>query len=275
MDRSVNNKMRCGRPLIAALVLILSSASALADSYEGFTEPYRTINVAASETGIIAELLVGEGDEVQAGQPLAKLNDDVQQALLAIAKQSMQAKGQLDAAIAELNLRKARQGKLKSLLNDGYARQEEFDRASTEVEVARANVLTAREELLNRKLQHAKIKVQLDRRTIRAPIAGVVTTLHKQMGEFVAPNNPDVLTIVELDPLLANFTVSSLQAELLQYDQPITVLFTTNGLETTGYVESISPVTDAESGTVRIKIRVENPAGRFRSGERCRILLDD
>ena len=90
-----------------------------------------------------------------------------------------------------------------------FARQEEVDRAATELAVAEANVRTAREDRLTKKLEYERIKVQLERRTIRAPVAGVVTKLHKQVGEFVAPNNPDVLTLVQLDPLLANFTMMS------------------------------------------------------------------
>jgi multidrug efflux pump subunit AcrA (membrane-fusion protein) len=45
--------------------------------------------------------------------------------------------------------------------------------------------------------------------------------------------------------------------------------------ETRGTVEFISPITDAESGTVLVKVRVANPHGRFRSGERCKIRVED
>jgi RND family efflux transporter MFP subunit len=250
-----------------------SVSKAHGSELEGFTEPYRTINVAADETGIVEKLLVREGDVVMTGQPLARLDREVQQALLAIAKQSMDSKGRLDSAKAELKLRQQRLQKLEPLRSEGHARQEEVDRARTEVQVAEANVRSIREDLLTRKLEYQKIKVQLERRTIHAPVAGVVTLLHKQVGEFVAPNNPDLLTLVELDPLLANFTVMSPQAETLQTDQEVRIYFPASGLETDGFVELVAPVTDAESGTVRIKLRVANPDGRFRSGERCKIQL--
>ena len=53
---------------------------------EGFTEPYRTINVAADETGIVEEVFVREGQTVEADQPLSRLNSDVHEAMLAIAE---------------------------------------------------------------------------------------------------------------------------------------------------------------------------------------------
>lgn len=265
-------------PRIIAIFCVVSAvppsgSHVYGSELEGFTEPHRSINVAAGETGIVEQLLVREGDEVLAGQPLARLDREVQQALLAIAEQSMKSTGRLEAVQAELKLRQQRLNKLESLRSEGHARQEELDRARAEVQVAEANVRSVREDLLTRKLEYQKIKVQLEKRTIRAPVAGVVTLLHKQVGEFVAPNNPDVLTLVELDPLLANFTVMSPQAEKLQLNQRVRVLFPVSGLETDGFVEMIAPVTDAESGTVRIKLRVANPDGSFRSGERCKMQL--
>ena len=98
--------------------------------------------------------------------------------------------------------------------------------------------------------------------------------MHKDVGEFVAPNSPELLTLVQLDKLLANFTLTSLQAERLQLDQKFEVWFA-GGLKTTGVVQFISPVTNAESGMVLVKLRIENAEGRFRSGARCKIRLED
>ena len=258
--------------LVIALVASAGSP-ALGLELEGFTEPFRTINVASDETGIIDEVLVREGDKLECGQPLARLNSDVHRTLLAISEQSMQAEGRLDAAMADLQFRQYRLAKLEPLRAEGHARQEELDRAVNELAVAEANVRTAREDRQSKKLECERIKVQLERRTVRASVAGVVTKLHKQPGEFVAPNNPDVLTLAQLDPLLANFTIMSDQAPQLKEGQKIQVKLLTRNVVVTGVVEFIAPTTDAESGTVRVKVRIENATGRHRSGERCRIQL--
>jgi multidrug efflux pump subunit AcrA (membrane-fusion protein) len=42
-----------------------------------------------------------------------------------------------------------------------------------------------------------------------------------------------------------------------------------------GAVESVSPVTDAESGTVRVKVCFDNPKGEYRSGQRCTLRFSD
>ena len=38
-------------------------------------------------------------------------------------------------------------------------------------------------------------------------------------------------------------------------------------------IEFISPVADAESGTLLVKLRVDNPKGEYRSGMRCTLEL--
>jgi len=253
--------------LIAALTLAASPSAAI--EIEGFAEPHRTINVGSAETGIVVEMLVAEGNAVEAGQPLARLDSDVYRALLAIAEQNMKTTGRLDSALAEQQLRIQRLTKLEALRRDGHARQEEVDRARAELQVTEGNVTAAREDLLIKKLEYAKVKTQLAHRTIVAPAAGVVTTLHKQEGEFIAPNSPDVLTLVELDPLLATFSLVSADAVALHPGGEVTIEFPATGAKTEGTVSFIAPITDAESGTVQVKVRVPNADGRYRSGERC------
>lgn len=240
---------------------------------EGFTEPLRTINVAAEESGIIDSVLVREGERVTAGQPLVRLNSDVHLALLAIAEQNMNAAGRLNAAQAELSLRRERFSKLEALRVNGHAREEEVHRAAGDVAVAESNVRAVQEELLTRKLEHDKLRIQYQRRTIHSPFTGVVTTLHKRPGEFVAPNKPELLVLVELEFLLANFTVLTPQAQTLQVGSKLQVSFPNSSVTASGIVEFIAPVTDAESGTVRVKVRIPNPDNRFRCGERCKIRL--
>lgn len=262
-------------PRLAAIVWLCLRALAAGLESEGFTEPFRTINVASDETGTIAELFVREGDAIQAGQPLARLGSEIHLAQLAIARQAMLSEGRLDAARAEFELRKERFEKLTQLRAAGHAQQEEVKRAQGEVTIAEANVRAAREDLLLRKLEFERIAAQLERRTIRAPASGIATQLHKQPGEFVAPNSPIVLTLVELDPLLATFTLLSPQAALLTAGQEVGVRFPLNNSTVSGTIDFIAPTTDAESGTVRVKVRLENSAGRLRSGERCLLSLPD
>lgn len=261
--------------LLALLVAASSPTQVLASELEGFTEPHRTIQVASDESGIVDQVLAEEGDRVDAGQPLVQLNCDVHLALLAIADQSMKATGRRDAAAADLDLRRERLAKLEELRVAGHARQEEVDRARGELAIAEANLRATDEELATKRLEHERIRAQVARRTVRAPVSGVVTRLHKQRGEFVAPNNPEILTLVELDLVVATFTAPSQVAARLRNGQSIQVHFPATGRQTSAEIVHVSPVTDAESGTVRVKARIANTQGDIRCGERCTAKFPD
>jgi RND family efflux transporter MFP subunit len=262
---------------VGAIVLwgsvVGSRSPALANEVDGFTEPYKTVEVAAVETGTIKSIDVKEGDLVNEGQVLAQLDDDVYQALLAIAEQAMRGQSALKSAEAELAMRRQRLEKLVALREQGHARQEEVERARTDVEMAEARVLSANEQTELKRLEYDKVKVQLARRSVRSPIDGVVSLLHKDEGEFVAPNDPHVLEVVQLDPLLATFSVPDFLASQIHKEEKLPVFLEEAGAWVDGKVELIAPLTDAESGTVRVKVRIPNPGNKYRSGERCTIQL--
>lgn len=254
-----------------ALVTGLASATEV----DGFTEPYRVVNVASLEMGGLTSVLVREGDTVHKGQALATLDDDVLLAMLELAEKDMNAVGRLESARAEYQLRADRLAKLQQLRAKGFARQEEVDRADTEQRIARAHLRSAEEEQQLKRLEYQKVKIQLQRRTIRAPLDGTVTVVQKEVGEFVSPSDPIVLQMVDLVRMLANFSVPSEQAAHWKLGEPAVVQFPAQGRTVRGSIEFIAPVTDAESGTVRVKVRIDNSKGEYRSGERCTLQLPD
>lgn len=258
--------------LVAALAALTTYAAA-DEPIEGFTEPYRTIHVAAPDSGIVARVLVREGEAVRARQPLVALDDEILQMLLEIAKQQMEATGRLDAANAELELHTSRFSKLSELRNVGQAYQQEVDRARADVEVAQGRLLAMKEELVLKRLEFKKIQVQLARRQVTAPVDGVVTKLTKNPGEYVSPVDPEVVTLVQLNPLRATFLMDRADVQKVRIGQNVTISFPEASTSARGVVELVSELTDAESGTVPVKIRVENSAGKYRSGERCQLVI--
>ncbi|MBC7852806.1 MAG: efflux RND transporter periplasmic adaptor subunit, partial [Pirellulaceae bacterium] len=190
-----------------------------------------------------------------------------------IAAEQMKAVGRLQSAQSELELQQNKLDKLTLLREKGHARQEEVERTRADVAIARSHVLQVQEELAVRKLEHEKASLQLARRTIRAPLDGVITKTIKSEGEFVAPNDPVLITIAKLDPLLANFAVPSGQLTAIRVGGEVEVVIEASGKRVRGVVQSISPITDAASGTVPIKVRLDNPKGFFRSGERCLLTI--
>jgi RND family efflux transporter MFP subunit len=261
------------RLFFGALLPVLVSAASAGETVEGFTEPYRTIHVASAETGLLQTLLVKVGDPVLAGQLIASLDDDVQRAQLAIAQQQVESRGRLKAAEAERAMNFRRFEKLAQLAGRGQASVEESERAKANLEIADSKLLAEQDEhkLLVLQLERARLAVL--KRSMFAPVTGVVSEVHRQIGEFVSPAIPQVVTIVELDPLAASFLVNRSQLLRLKNLQQVRVQLIDAGHHASGAMDSISPVTDAESGTIAVRIRIANPSGQLRGGERCMLEL--
>lgn len=240
---------------------------------EGFTEPIRKLEFIPPEPGIIASLLVHEGDRVKKGQLLGSLDCDIQQAALKIAKNNAAAHGRLDSAIAERDLRRWRLAKLQKLRKEGNANEEEVTRVASELSVADANVLAALEQRAADGLEADRIAATIERRMMRSPFDGVVTRIFHEEKEFVGSNNSPVLTVMQTDKLRVTFTIPTALACRLKPEQKVSLTFPTTGQRATGEIEFISPVTEAESDTVRVKVLIDNKEGKYRCGVRCAINL--
>ena len=253
--------------------LIVPDLAGGSETVEGFTEPYRSVHVASSETGLLQILLVKVGDPVLTGQKLGTLDDDLQRAQLAIAQQQADARGRLKAAEAERAVNERRYEKLSQLLTKGQASPEETERAKANLEIAEGKLLAEHDEhrLLNLQLERAQLALQ--KRAIVAPLSGMVAEVHHQIGEFISPASPQVVMIVELDPLAATFLLTRPQLISLKRQRQIRVRFADSGQQVLGAIDSIAPVTDAESGTTAVRIRLANPNGELRGGERCLLEL--
>lgn len=270
---------RFSHDLILAVAVLLLSVVArplradVGDGIDGFSEPYRTVKTAASESGTMAETLVREGQAVKKGDVLARLDTRLHQSLVDIAKANMDSRSEHDAAIADHKWKKQRWETIVELQRKGHASDEEVLRTAGELEIAAVGVRSAEEKQVLRKLEYQKLATQLDMLQIRSPVTGVVTQIHKQPGEYVGPNDPVAVTVVQLDVLSVSFLFPRETARRLTTDATATVRFLDSQRDAAGTIELVSPVANAESNTVTVRVRIDNAAGRYSAGERCRFLL--
>jgi membrane fusion protein (multidrug efflux system) len=275
VSKSVADRMSSTRIISMFVAAVLGTAAQAAHAQsraEAFTEPFHTVELSPAEPGILAKLFVKEGDAVQAGEAVAALDARVLEVSLKIARQAMQSKGRLRAARAEYDLKAQRLEKLKALKTQGYAFQDELERAAADVEVADANRLAAEEQLAVDSLQCEKAQAEVELRTLRSPIDGVVAKVHYEEREFVSAPNSAVLTVVQLNPLRIVFPLPTAAAVKLGKDQPVTVRLPETEEDAVGRVELVSPITDAESGMVRVRVLVPNAEGRYRAGVRAMLI---
>ncbi|MEL7497639.1 MAG: efflux RND transporter periplasmic adaptor subunit [Planctomycetota bacterium] len=238
-------------------------------SIKGFTEPYRSIDLAASEMGTLSKIEIREGDFVKANQILGRLNEDVLAATQAMIEQSIRATGKLDAAMAELKIRQETWTKVNGLFQRKHASQIELDRAQGQVEVAKARVEAVRDELRLKEYELKRVMAQIEQRRIRSTIDGVVTQVFKDEGEFVSSADAVVFQVVQLDPLLVVFSLPETLARRLAANMSVQIGMGSTKQPASGIVEFVSPVAEAQSGTFRVRVRIPNSSQKWQSGTPC------
>ena len=231
------NSNKLSNLLLTALLALLAPF-ARAD-VPGYTEPYKTITVSAAEPGVIKELPVEEGTIVMQGQILARL--DV-----------AQLEAELDIAKIQAELQRTKVERLDELARSQRAAKEELDRARGDAKIRDAEI--------------RKIQAGIETRTMRSPVNGVVTEIKRDLSEAVSMTNPHVLTVVQIDRLIVNLFLPPQRSAKLTVGASAILLLGENAGRVPAVVEFISPVTDAASGTVRVKFVVANAGGKLRSG---------
>ena len=239
--------------------------------YEGFTTPKFDILVAATEIGRLSGVSVEIGDRVQSGDVIANLENGLQLEAVATAQWRAQMHGETDAAKAETGLMKLRLDQLRSLADQEMARPDEFKRATADWEMAKARELAAIEQGKLRTLELSRYQLQLRRRKILAPMDGVVAEILHAPGEYITPADPAVIRLVVLGQLYGVFNVPVEEIATIQVGDRVSVFMRSTGKGVYGKVASLAPDIDGESGTIMVKVLLENQDGQLRSGDRCRM----
>src|SRR5262249_53425765 len=134
--------------LTAMLMVGPAAAAAACDAQTatGFTEPAETVEVAAGEPGILAQMLVKPGDRVSSGDTLAKLDDTLAASEVVGARTRADAKGAIAVAQAQLTQAQARLAEIDKLKGTGALRPLELLGAQSDLEIARARVQQAEDD---------------------------------------------------------------------------------------------------------------------------------
>lgn len=137
----------------------------------GMVEPWESLNILAEVMGMVAEVLVEEGDHVQAGELIVRLDaSDYENT-----RNSVQAS--YDLALTNLK-------RLTSLHEQEIIAQSEFDSSKAEVDRLKAELAIA--------------ELQIKRCYIRSSISGVVNVLPAKKGLYLAVGDP-VATVLDID----------------------------------------------------------------------------
>jgi membrane fusion protein (multidrug efflux system) len=205
----------------------------------GRIEAVQAVELRPDEQGRVTQLLFREGQAVEAGTPLVKIDD----AML---------KAQAERAAADRDLARQQLERARRLRADNASSPADLERAEAAARSAQAAL-----DLL---------QLQVERTTVRAPFGGVVGQRFVSLGDYVTPATR-LLTLQTVDPQRAVIEVSERHAADLRRGQ--TVEFTVASQPERVFraeVDFIDPVVQAAGRTIVVKARAPNPGGILRPG---------
>ena len=219
----------------------------------GTMQPVRQATVKAKVSGDVRQITVREGDSVQAGQMLVRVDTADLDARV------LERQGQLQSARAQLALAEKTNAMNQKLLKQNFISQNASDNAESSLEVAKGNLQAAQAQL--RVAQNA-----LKDSVATAPLSGIVAKRHVQPGEKVAFDSP-LVTVVDLKDMELQAAVPS--SDIPELKPGMTVDLVVVGFtdrKFTGRIERINPSTEAGTRAILVFVGIPNEAQALRGG---------
>ncbi|MDQ6628487.1 MAG: efflux RND transporter periplasmic adaptor subunit [Pseudomonadota bacterium] len=238
----------------------------------GYITARRMATVSTQITGTLTHVLIEEGDTVQKGQIIARLEDSGLRASLDVANaNAMTAQAQIATAQAQLAQAQADSRRQESLVSSGMATRQFAEQSRTAVSTATAQLDARRREADAARAQVAQAKVNFDYAIVRAPFTGVVTVKAAQVGEIVSPlsagggfTRTGVGTIVDMASLEIDVDVSEAYIGQVKPDMPAeAVLSAYPDWKIPAHVIAIVPSADRGKATVKVRVGLEQKDARI------------
>jgi membrane fusion protein (multidrug efflux system) len=205
----------------------------------GSIEARESVEIVSEIAGAVMRLPFREGDPIEMGALIAQLDDAELSAELA------RAEALRDQTQASFD-------RVRTIVEQGAAAQQDLDDAAAALKVAEANVALARARL-------AKTRIV-------APFSGVIGPREVSPGAFLRPGDV-IARLAKVKELDIVFSVPERHAGELQRGAEVAVSTAAYpGYRVTGEMDVIDPLLDPSTRSVRVIARVSNPDGRFRPG---------
>lgn len=205
----------------------------------GQIEALQSIELRPEVDGRIVEILFREGQEVQRGTPLFKVDD------AELKTQVVRLEAERDLAVQALE-------RTRQLLQGGASSQSELERAE-----ATARSTQAQLDLL---------KIRLDRTVVRAPFGGVVGRRFVSLGDYVN-SSTRLVSLQTVHPQRAAFPVPERYARQVRPGQQVSFrVAAIPGQAFRGVVDFVDPVVQLPARTILVKATVPNPGRLLQPG---------
>ncbi|POR00960.1 hypothetical protein AU468_08800 [Alkalispirochaeta sphaeroplastigenens] len=230
----------------------------LARSFVGRTRSGSEARVSPKVAGMIQEILVDVGDDVQVGDLIARIDPEPLQL------QRDAAATQLAGAQAQASAARATYNRVRNLYQQELASRQDYDAARASAESAEAAVNGAQ-----RQLELADLQLSYAR--VTSPFSGRVSARVANAGENIAVGHPIVL-IVSQDRWEVTLSVPDSVVATIETGNPAEVVVSAQpGEVLTGTVSGVGGGAAAGAGTFPVTVRLHQAPEWMRAGMVSRV----
>ena len=211
-----------GGPVPVVTAKVTSRSVPIEVSAVGNVEAYSTINVVPQIGGQLTQIFFHEGDYVQKGEKLFQIDSSPMEAQVAQAEANL-ARDQALLVQSEANLAKDSAGekyardqaaRYAKLFAEGVVSREQGEQLSSTADSLSAGMRadkaagdSVRAQIRADEAVIRNLKIQLGYTVIYSPIDGRTGNLTVKPGNVVAPNTSNLMSITQVQPIYATFTV--------------------------------------------------------------------
>ena len=229
-------------------------------SYTGIIEPIKKVNLSLAINGIVSNIKIKEGAEVQKGALILTLNNTIQKLEVQRRKVLLDDTSRLFYLEKELKVVKSIFDASQELYTvTGSISKNELDNYEVkyykllgELEALKGN---KKREQVEYELEYGKLKQY----TLTSPFRGIITKISLDIGEW-AKLGESIVELVDSSTCFVETNIPEAKVHSIKLGQTSNIKINrlNKVIEKKGIVTYISPIADSSSGLVLIKIEFEN-----------------
>ena len=260
----------------------------------GNVEAYSTISVKAQVGGELTNVAIREGDFVKKGDTLFTIDQRPLEAALnqAIANEAKDeaALGQAQATLAkdqaQAKYADTQATRYAQLFKEGVISKDQSEqlRASADalqqtVAADKAAIESAKAAIGSSRAMVENARVQLGYTVTRSPIDGRTGNISIKQGNVVVPNNQELMTINQIEPIYVTFAVPEAQLPAIKQSMALGKLPVRArpqddpGGEEEGVLTFVDNTVDVTTGTIKLKGTFPNTNHKLWPGQFVRVTL--
>lgn len=261
---------------VACALLAGAGTRAQGAEFIGIVYPVRDLALSVHVAAVVEQAPVAVGQRVAAGQLILRQDSRLQEAERERRRVILQDRSELDSTEQRRRL-------IEGLVRDatalyeraGTVSRDEVTKLRLELESATGRVEQLRQAKRREQVELDLAERELALRELRAPVAGVVTMVKVQGGEWAAPGEA-IVRLVDETVCELRVNVSPAAARRLATGATVAVRVDDPAVAAavSGRVTFVSPVVDAASSLVEVRVQFPNADRRIRPGVKARLRVE-